>query len=74
MRQLLTYSVDDHIPSLDRDPSTTRHGVPRIDDEVEDRCFELRWIDPCRGQNRAQDYYLDLLAYSPTYQVFDISD
>jgi len=67
--------VDSHVPGLDRDPSTTRHSIPGIDDEVECRCFEFRWIDLHRRQDWAQDRdHLDLLADNPTNQGFDVND
>ena len=68
-------SVEGHVPGLDRDPPATGHRVPGIDDEVEHRRLELRWIDLRRGEDRAQRRdHLDLLADNPMHQVFDIND
>src|ERR1700730_7016556 len=68
-------SVNGHVSGLDGDPSATRHGVPGMDDEVEECCLEFSWIDLRRGQEWTKRHdHLDLLADSPTHQVFDIND
>ena len=67
--------VEAGIAGLDHQCAALRHGVPRVDREVEKGTFQLTRIDFGLPQSPStRCLYLDRLAQSPAEQVYHATD
>ncbi|MEA2951187.1 MAG: hypothetical protein QOJ96_707 [Alphaproteobacteria bacterium] len=58
------------VAGLDRKPSSARHRIPRIDNEIKDRMFELGGVSECAPQTGVAHYLKPDLFSQGTFEQF----
>ncbi|KAF1853937.1 hypothetical protein Lal_00005148 [Lupinus albus] len=69
------FMVDPAVAGLDGDPAAARHGVAGVDAEVQQRVFQLRWVDHRRPQpGHADHLHLDARSHGALDQLQHAAD